>query len=191
MPRRVTLRALLENRETRIAALAIAGIAIHLALRASLGVERMSGPVRLVDLPLLAVLLFGGVPLVATLLGQLFRREFGSDLLAGVSIVTSVVLDEYLAGALVVLMLSGGEALMHAIRQIKAEGRLVIIMAHRPAAISECDLLLVVHEGAVQAFGPRDEVLREQVRNHATLLRPQAEARPQPEVRGPQAEAQA
>jgi ATP-binding cassette subfamily C protein len=68
----------------------------------------------------------------------------------------------------------GGEALMHAIRQIKAEGRLVIIMAHRPAAISECDLLLVVHEGTVQAFGPRDEVLREQVRNHASIaLHPQ------------------
>ena len=68
----------------------------------------------------------------------------------------------------------GGEALMHAIRQIKADGRLVVIMAHRPAAISECDLLLVVHEGVVQSFGPRDEVLREQVRNHATIaLHPQ------------------
>jgi ATP-binding cassette subfamily C protein len=68
----------------------------------------------------------------------------------------------------------GGEALMHAIRQLKAEGRIVVIMAHRPAAISECDLLLVVSEGVVQAFGPRDEVLREQVRNHATIaLHPQ------------------
>ena len=68
----------------------------------------------------------------------------------------------------------GGEALMHAIRAIKADGRIVVIMAHRPAAISECDMLLVLHEGAVQAFGPRDEVLREQVRNHATIaLRPQ------------------
>jgi ABC-type protease/lipase transport system fused ATPase/permease subunit len=71
----------------------------------------------------------------------------------------------------------GGEALMNAIRQTKAEGRIVVIMAHRPAAISECDLLLVVHEGAVQAFGPRDEVLREQVRNHATIaLHPQQAA---------------
>jgi ATP-binding cassette, subfamily C, bacterial len=68
----------------------------------------------------------------------------------------------------------GGEALMHAIRATKAAGRIVVIMAHRPAAISECDMLLVLHEGTVQAFGPRDEVLREQVRNHATIaLRPQ------------------
>ncbi len=81
----------------------------------------------------------------------------------------------------------GGEALMHAIRQLKAEGRIVVIMAHRPAAISECDLLLVLHEGVVQAFGPRDEVLREQVRNHATIaLRPQdggpAAAQPAPKA---------
>ncbi|MET0558201.1 MAG: type I secretion system permease/ATPase [Solirubrobacterales bacterium] len=71
----------------------------------------------------------------------------------------------------------GGEALMNAIRQLKADGRIVVIMAHRPAAISECDLLLVVADGAVQAFGPRDEVLREQVRNHATIaLHPQSAA---------------
>ena len=42
---------------------------------------------------------------------KLLRREFGSDLLAGISIVTSVLLGEYLAGALVVLMLSGGGSL--------------------------------------------------------------------------------
>ncbi|MEZ6317696.1 MAG: hypothetical protein R3B49_02930 [Phycisphaerales bacterium] len=41
------------------------------------------------------------------------RCGFGSDLLAGLSIVTSVFLHEYLAGVLVVLMLSGGETLEH------------------------------------------------------------------------------
>ena len=61
--------------------------------------------------PLMVVLAGGGVPLVAELLWKLLRREFGSDLLAGLSIVTSVFLEEYLAGSLVVLMLSGGEAL--------------------------------------------------------------------------------
>jgi PrtD family type I secretion system ABC transporter len=80
----------------------------------------------------------------------------------------------------------GGEALMHAIRQLKAEGRIVVIMAHRPAAISECDLLLVVAEGVVQAFGPRDEVLREQVRNHATIaLHPQQGQQAPGTVAGP------
>lgn len=53
----------------------------------------------------------GGVPLVAELLLGLVRLKFGSDLLAGISIVTAVLLGEYLAGTLVVLMLSGGAAL--------------------------------------------------------------------------------
>lgn len=65
----------------------------------------------LYELPLIATLVFGGLPLVLDLLIKLFRREFGSDLLAGISIVTSALLGEYLAGSLVVLMLSGGEAL--------------------------------------------------------------------------------
>ncbi len=81
-------------------------IAVHLALR--FGLE--SSP-RVYLLPLWWVLAFGGVPLVWGLLVKMVRREFGSDLLAGISIVVSALLGEYLAGSLVVLMLSGGEAL--------------------------------------------------------------------------------
>ena len=65
----------------------------------------------LVQLPLLAVLVLGGLPLVYQLIVKLFRGDFGADLLAGISIITAVILDEYLAGSLVVLMLSGGAAL--------------------------------------------------------------------------------
>ncbi len=61
--------------------------------------------------PLFAALALGGGPLVRELFLKLLKREFGSDLLAGISIVTSVILGEYLAGTLVVLMLSGGETL--------------------------------------------------------------------------------
>ena len=45
-------------------------------------------------------------------------------------------------------------------------------MAHRPAAIRECDLLLVLDAGNRLAFGPRDQVLRDTVRNHADMLHP-------------------
>lgn len=65
----------------------------------------------------------------------------------------------------------GSMALNAAIRTAKAEGRSVLIMAHRPAAIQECDLLLVLEEGARRAFGPRDQVLREMVRNHTEILK--------------------
>ena len=58
----------------------------------------------------------------------------------------------------------GTMALNIAIRSIKAAGGSVIIMAHRPAAIQECDLLLVMEEGMRRAFGPRDQVLKEMVK---------------------------
>ncbi len=65
----------------------------------------------------------------------------------------------------------GSEALNTAIRGAKAAGRAVLIMAHRPAAIQECDLLLVLDDGTRRAFGPRDAVLRSLVENHAEILR--------------------
>ncbi len=94
------------SKESVIAVCAIAGIAIHLVLRYGVDATDFVG-----NIPLYAVLAVGGVPLVIDLLIKLFRREFGSDLLAGISIVTSVLLGEYLAGCLVVLMLSGGETI--------------------------------------------------------------------------------
>jgi len=61
--------------------------------------------------PLLCTLVLGGLPFLYDLLQKLLKREFGSDLLGGISIITSVLLGEYLAGSIIVLMLSGGEVL--------------------------------------------------------------------------------
>ncbi|MFM7107218.1 MAG: heavy metal translocating P-type ATPase [Planctomycetaceae bacterium] len=83
----------------------------------------------LADLPLMAMLVLGGVPLVGDLLAKLVAGTFGSDLLAGISIVTSVVLGEYLAGVLVVLMLSGGEALEA--RAVSRAGDVLAALARR------------------------------------------------------------
>lgn len=65
----------------------------------------------------------------------------------------------------------GTVALNLAIRSMKSEGKSVLIMAHRPNAIQECDLLLVLDEGIRQAFGPRDQVLRELVKNHTEIIK--------------------
>lgn len=65
----------------------------------------------------------------------------------------------------------GTEALNLAIRAAKANRKAVLIMAHRPAAIQECDLLLVLEHGGVRAFGPRDEVLAKTVRNAGQIQR--------------------
>jgi heavy metal translocating P-type ATPase len=113
-----------------LAIVSLAGILVHLVLRAT----AVSLTVR--DAPLWVVLAWGGIPLVIELGRKAWRREFGSDLLAGISIVAATLLDEYLAGALVVLMLSGGEALeRYAVRRassvLEALVRRMPIVAHR------------------------------------------------------------
>ncbi|WP_390620922.1 heavy metal translocating P-type ATPase [Gimesia maris] len=98
--------AVWKSLETLIAAFTVIMITAHLILRYGTDCT-----VFIQNLPLWSVLALGGIPLVWGLLVKMVHREFGSDLLAGISIVVSVLLDEYLAGSLVVLMLSGGEAL--------------------------------------------------------------------------------
>ncbi len=63
----------------------------------------------------------------------------------------------------------GSQALNTAIREAKADQRSVIIMAHRPAAIQECDLLLVLENGKAVNFGPKDKVLETMVKNHRQI----------------------
>ncbi|MGH1454491.1 MAG: type I secretion system permease/ATPase [Paracoccaceae bacterium] len=63
----------------------------------------------------------------------------------------------------------GSMALNQAIRAMKSQGKSALIMAHRPAAIQECDMLLMLEGGARVAFGPKDEVLREVVKNHQQI----------------------
>ena len=106
-------------------------ILVHLVFRFALRT-----PPGIYQIPLLATLVFGGIPLVYELARNLLRREFGSDLLAGISIVTSVLLNEYLAGSIVVLMLSGGEALEnYALRNassvLRALAKRMPAIAHR------------------------------------------------------------
>ncbi len=61
--------------------------------------------------PLFLILTLGGIPLVLELTFKMFKKEFSSDLIAGVSIVTSIAMGQYLAGSFVVLMVSGGKSL--------------------------------------------------------------------------------
>ena len=65
----------------------------------------------------------------------------------------------------------GSLALNAAIRRHKQEGGAVLIMAHRPSAIQECEKLLVLENGALRAFGPRDAVLKEMVKNSQDIMR--------------------
>ncbi len=106
-----------------------------------------NSPLTPADVPLVAMLVLGGIPLVSGLLRDLLTGRFGSDMLAGISIVTSVLLGEYLAGVLVVLMLSGGEALeSRAVSRagdvLEALARRMPTVAHRKQAGSLTDIPL-------------------------------------------------
>ncbi len=96
----------MHSTELRIAILSLCGITLHLVAMVFVNATHPAA-----QIPLYVVFILGGIPLVWELGRKALRGEFGSDLLAGLSIVTSVFLDQCLAGAFVVLMLSGGTAL--------------------------------------------------------------------------------
>jgi heavy metal translocating P-type ATPase len=140
--------------QTAIAALAIVAIALHLILRF---VADASPAVA--SWPLWIALALGGGPLLWDLSTKLVRREFGSDLIAGVSIVTAILLGEYLAGVLVVLMLSGGEALeAYAVRSassvLEALAKRMPTIAHRKrdATIDDVPLSAIAVGDVVLVF---------------------------------------
>jgi PrtD family type I secretion system ABC transporter len=66
-----------------------------------------------------------------------------------------VVLDEPNAN----LDAEGEDALAAAIERLKQAGTTVVLVSHRPALIRSVDVLAVLRDGALDAFGPRDEVL--------------------------------
>ncbi len=119
------------RRYPMIAALSIAAIVTYLILHFGTGVSE-----EVANWPLFVALALGGVPIVTELLFKILKRNFGSDLLAGISIVASILLGQYLAGTLVVLMLSGGEAIEgYAVRSaasvLHALARRMPLVAHR------------------------------------------------------------
>ena len=53
----------------------------------------------------------------------------------------------------------GDEALTRAIRAARERGAIVVVVAHRPVGIEGVDQLLVLKDGRIQAFGPKETVL--------------------------------
>lgn len=67
-----------------------------------------------------------------------------------------IVLDEPNAN----LDAEGDDALAQAVADLKARGSVVVVIAHRPSAIANCDHVLVISEGRQTGFGPKDEILK-------------------------------
>jgi heavy metal translocating P-type ATPase len=114
-----------------VTAVSAAAIVAHLLLRFFVSNSRL-----ITEIPLYVALVLGGAPLVLILARRLWTGEFGSDFLAGTSIVTAVLLREYLVATIVVLMLSGGTALemfatRRASRVLEALAKRMPTVAHR------------------------------------------------------------
>ena len=85
-----------------------------------------------------------------------------------------VVLDEPNAH----LDSAGEQALTRAIETLRAAGSTVIVMAHRPAALAAVNKILVLEQGKVHSFGPKDELMaaREDQPRPASAAGPATEA---------------
>ncbi|MSS75950.1 MAG: heavy metal translocating P-type ATPase [Methyloglobulus sp.] len=146
--------------EKFILVFSLLGICVYLVLRYGLKIEdeiyavslnatltsavanlyqgQLSFPVSLVQSPLYLVLILGGVPLVFQIITKFLQGDFGADLLAGLSIVTAVLLGEHLVGSLVILMLASGVVLeTYAVRKassvLEALAKRMPSIAHKQA----------------------------------------------------------
>lgn len=100
-----------------IAIASLIAIALHFVVS---GTQRIYG-VLPADIPLLALIIIGGIPLVIQVAAKLFRGSVGADFLGGIELVAAAALEQYLASALIVLMLAGGQALeVYAMRKASA-----------------------------------------------------------------------
>ncbi|MFI5274201.1 MAG: HAD-IC family P-type ATPase, partial [Ktedonobacterales bacterium] len=106
---------------------------------------------------LIAIILVGGVPLLWETLTQLVAGEFGVDVIALLAIGGSLLLGQYLAGAIIVLMLSGGVALeSYALRRARSSLSALAERAPRDAHIRHGDTLETV---PAEAIVPGDGVV--------------------------------
>ena len=53
----------------------------------------------------------------------------------------------------------GEQALNLAIRQVRARGGIAVVIAHRPSILAEVDMVAVIQNGRMSAFGPKDEIV--------------------------------
>lgn len=94
---------------TVLLAASLLSIALHFALGA-FGLPAVAS-IAATDIPLLTVIIIGGIPLLIQIGTKLFKGSVGADFLGAIELVAATLLDQYLAAILIIIMLSGGQAL--------------------------------------------------------------------------------
>ncbi len=70
----------------------------------------------------------------------------------------------------------GEQALTQAMLGVRARGGIVVVVAHRPSALAAVDMIGVVQNGRLTAFGPKDEIFAQQLKPQ--IIAPQQMPRP-------------
>ncbi|MBN9229205.1 MAG: heavy metal translocating P-type ATPase, partial [Legionella sp.] len=83
------------------------------------------------NIPLLMLIIMGGIPLFLQIFWKLLRGNFGADSLAAISLITGIILQQYLAVSLIILMLASGQTLERYARQ-KASSVLLALINRMP-----------------------------------------------------------
>ncbi len=111
----------------------------------------IGGNAKLANWTLLAIVVMGGIPLLWDTIKHIIHKEFSVDFIAILAITGSLLLQEYLAGAFIVLMLSGGEALeAFALRRARTSLSALAERAPRTAHIWQDDHLVAIPAESVE-----------------------------------------
>ena len=126
-----------------VAIASLVAIALHFILN---GQQRIYGLLP-ADIPLLLLIIAGGVPLVIQIAIKMLRGSVGADFLGGIELVAAALLEQYLASALIVLMLAGGQALeVYAMRKasavLRALSERMPSLAHRKKGVGVEEITL-------------------------------------------------
>lgn len=84
------------------------------------------------DIPLILLLIIGGMPMFFLIIFKFLKGNFGADLLAAIALFTGILLHQYLAASLIVLMLASGKTLEHYAKQ-RASSVLSALAARMPS----------------------------------------------------------
>jgi heavy metal translocating P-type ATPase len=118
------MRVLKVLRRSPLVVVAAVGLTAGLA-------ARLAGAPDVAHAIFLVTLVTGGTPLVVQTLRGVLHGRFAADVVAMLAIITAVMLGEYFAGVVIVLMQSGGEALeRYAMR--RASNSLEALLANAP-----------------------------------------------------------
>lgn len=86
------------------------------------------------NIPLLIAIIIGGIPCVIQIILKLLNRDLGADSLAAIALITAVILHQYLAAVIIILMIASGQALeTYAMR--KASSVLLALTERMPAIV--------------------------------------------------------